>query len=337
MKKKVLSMLLCLAMVAGLAVGCSNKEVKDEGSDKKATSETKDGEKELVGFAISYTGNDFMQGLADNIKAKFEAEGYECQVASADGDATTQIEQIENFITMGAKVVLVMAVDPTGLQDVGKKAIDAGTQIVSFTTQIEGGETTYVGSADEKEIGESIAKLGSDWVDKTFVDAAAGSVETVIFGYSGTPEAAERSEGIKKIEENKKVKVTYMEPESNTLDAAQQAAENLFQTNSDTKLILCYNSGMSNGVNAYVMSGGSAVSDKAKFATFGSDVSEEVMANIAASKEDGSVVRGAVSLGNYETIWNDMWVPMQLILEDRLDEVKPEYLGSVELITADDL
>ncbi|WP_192451749.1 sugar ABC transporter substrate-binding protein [Candidatus Galacturonibacter soehngenii] len=334
MKNKMLRVFLCVTMVVMMVAGCSTKDSKKE--TEASSNEISSGvEKELVGFAISYTGNDFMQGLANMVKEKFESEGYECQVASADGDATTQIEQIENFVTMGAKMVLVMAVDPTGLQDVGKKAIESGTEIVAFTTKIEGGETTYVGSASEKEIGSAIATLGSDWIDKTFADAQDGTVETVIFGYSGTPEAAERSEGIKEeIAKNAKCKVTYMEPESNTLDAAQQAAENLFQTNPDTKLILCYNSGMSNGVNAYIMSSGLTVEDKA---TFGSDISGEVLANIGASKTNASIVRGAVSLGDYEAMWTDLWVPCKLILRGEVDQVKPEYLGETELITPDNM
>ncbi|WP_180272619.1 sugar ABC transporter substrate-binding protein [Konateibacter massiliensis] len=337
MKNKILSVILCVTMAATLLAGCSTKSDSSE-TGSTATSETTAStgvEKELVGFAISYTGNDFMQGLADAIQKKFELEGYECQVASADCDATTQIEQIENFVTMGAKMVVVMAVDPTGLQDVGKKAIEQGTAIVSFTTKIEGGETTYVGAASEKEIGTAIATLGSNWVNEAYADAADGSVETVVFGYSGTPEAAERSEGIKEeIEKNTKCKVTYIEPESNTLDAAQQAAENLYQTNPDTKLILCYNSGMSNGVNAYITSSGLTTSDKA---TFGSDVSAEVLANVGASKTDISIVRGVVSLGDYDTMWADLWVPCQLILSGQADKVEAEYLGETTLITADDL
>ena len=338
MKKKMISVLLGLAMVAGLLSGCGAKaedaakeETAAEGTTEPAAADKSD---TLVGFAISYTGNGFMQQLSNIVKEGFEKEGYTCEVASADGDATTQIEQIENFVTMGAKLVVVMGVDPTGLTDVGKRAMEQGTAIVAFTTKIEGGETTYVGSASEAEIGEGIAKLGSDWVDKTFADAGDGEIEAVIFGYSGTPEAAERSEAIKTaLADNAKLKITYMEPESNTLDAAQQAAENLFQTKPDTKLILCYNSGMSNGVNAYVMSGGSAVKDKSQFATFGSDISEEIINNIMASENNESVVRGCVSLGDFDTIWADLYAPCALILEGK--DVEPEYLGEIQLVTAE--
>lgn len=306
--KKLLGILLAGAIAMTVFAGCRNTSSSSSSSNEtttKVTNETSAAEKQLVGFAISYTGNDFMQALADGVKNKFIENGYDCEVAVANGDATKQIEQIENFTTMGAKLIIVMAVDPTGLTDVCKRARDAGVKIVAFTTDV-GEQDIYLGSASEKEIGAGVAKLASDWIDKTFPNEK--EVEAVVFGYSGTPEAAQRSEGIKEIATmNSKVKMTYIEPASNTLDAAQQSAENLFQTNPNVKVILCYNSGMSNGVNAYVMSAGSAVKDKAAFATFGSDFSEEVISNIKASKTNESVVRGVVSLGTMDDILRDVF------------------------------
>lgn len=331
--KKLISVLLCVCLMAAMVVGCGNQSADNgaqSGAAESGAAEAGTDEEIFIGFSISYTGNDFMQGLASYFEEFYTAKGYKVEVASADGDATKQIEQIENFTTMGADLVVVMGVDPTGLTDVCSRAMENGTKIVSFTTQIEGGENTYVGSADEQVIGEGIAQLGSDWVDATFPEAADGEVDVVVFGYSGTPEAAKRSEGIKAIANNSKVTMTYMEPESNTLDAAQMAAENLFQTNPGVDMILCYNSGMSNGVNAYVMTPGSNVEDVAKFATFGSDVSGEVMANIELSKTNESVVRGVISLGDYPMMFADLDVPVQKLLAG--EEVEPAYYGAIELI-----
>lgn len=324
MKLRNVSIMAVIAMLVTLG-GCNRSETKAKTEEPV--------KKQLVGFAISYTGNDFMQALAENVKQGFINKGYDCEVAVADGDATKQIEQIENFTTMGANMIVVMAVDPTGLTDVCKRARQKGCKVVAFTTDV-GEQDCYVGSASEEEIGEDVAKIGSNWINKTFPNE--DEVEVAIFGYTGTPEAALRTNGLKKITEfNSKVKVLYIEPKSNTLDAAQQSAENLFQTNKNIRAIICYNSGMCNGVNAYVMSTGSAVTDKAHFGTFGSDYTEEVAANLRASVKNESVVRGIISLGTMAEIVSQLVEPCDALLKGV--SVPAKITGKNTFVTADNV
>lgn len=324
--KKLFSVLLTGIMLLGMMAGCSSNSGADSEGKNDSTKE------KFVGFAISYTGNSFMQALADSVKAMFEEKEIKCEVAVADGNATKQIEQIENFITMGADLVIVMGVDPTGLTDVCKRAREAGTKVIGFTTDTKE-QDVYLGSPSEEVIGQNIAVLADQWLRETLSDKE----EVAILGYSGTPEAANRTKGMKeqfeKLQPN--AKVTFLEPESNTFDAAQKAAENLFQTNPNIKAVLCYNSGMALGVNAYVMSQGSAVSDKSKFGAFGADFNEEAAANIKASKSNESILRGVVSLGTMTDILNDIWGVSEKLLNNEAVEEKVE--GKVVNVTVDNV
>lgn len=329
--KKLFSLLLTGVMLVGTMVGCGSKEGTNSETPNTDTNNAK--EEKFVGFAISYTGNSFMQGLADGLKGMYESKGIKCEVAVADGDATKQIEQIENFTTMGADLVVVMGVDPTGLTDVCKRAREAGTKVIAFTTDTQE-QDVYLGSPSEQVIGENIAVLTNDWLTKTFGN---NEQEVAIFGYTGTPEAANRTNGMKEklasLAPN--AKVTYVEPESNTFDAAQKAAENLFQTNPNIKTILCYNSGMALGVNAYVMSQGSAIEDKAKFGAFGADFNEESAANIKASQNNESIVRGVVSLGTMNDIFNDIWYASEKLLNN--EDIPSKIEGKVINVTIDNV
>lgn len=325
--KKLLSLLLTGILLIISLVGCSTGGSSNEGSNDDNSQKEK-----FVGFAISYTGNGFMQGLADGVKSTFDSKGIRCEVAVADGDATKQIEQIENFTTMGADLVIVMGVDPTGLTDVCKRARDAGTKIVAFTTDT-GQQDVYLGVPSEEVIGKNISILANDWIESTFDK----EVEVAIFGYNGTPEASNRTKGMKEEFEKiaNKVKVIYVEPEANTFDAAQKAAENLFQTNPNVKAILSYNSGMANGVNAYVMSQGSVVKDKASFGTFGADFNDEVASNIKLSKTNESIVRGVVSLGTLDDIFADIWGASEKLLNG--ESIPEKIEGSVINVTIDNV
>ena len=75
--------------------------------------------------------------------------------------------------------IIVMAVDPSSLSDVLKKAQKAGIKIVAFSQETP--VYDVFSGADEFACGKSVAEMASKWIDKTFPDAAAGSIKVAIF------------------------------------------------------------------------------------------------------------------------------------------------------------
>jgi ribose transport system substrate-binding protein len=275
--KKVLGLVLTFLLVFGL-IGCQ-----------------KENETPKIGFAISYTSNAFFAALASNLETAVTDLGYEFQLAVADGSSTTQIQQIENMIAQKFDVIVIMAVDPTSLSDVITRAMNRGIKILNFTTDPGVGDV-YMGS-DQTLIGNKVVEIANKWVNATFPSAANGTVKVAIMEFKGTPEAVQRSTALQSITANPKVQLVTTIEVNNTTAAAQAAAENLFLTNPDLNLVLTYNSGMALGVNAYVMTPGSAVTNKAIFGIFGSDTTTEVLQNIKSSGTNASVLRGATQLG----------------------------------------
>lgn len=292
-------------MVVGLLAGCGQKSetTTTETTAKNAETTTtqapakKEPKDTLIALSISTTANDFMALVERELGNRFKAAGYKFESASADGSSQKQIEQIENFVSMGASEILVMAVENTSVTDVCKRAMEKGVKIYGFTTRLEAYDA-FMGS-DESKVGESIANIASKWVDKTYADAADGTVNAVIFSYSGNPDSAKRSEALASIAaKNKKIKITKtVELGDNNTDTALKATENLMQTNPETNLILCYNGAMAVGANSYAMSPNSLIKDKAKFGIFGSELTAEVTKAIQDSKTDASVLRGTAQIG----------------------------------------
>ncbi|MCM8709981.1 sugar ABC transporter substrate-binding protein [Clostridium sp. SYSU_GA19001] len=299
--KKFLSVLIASLMLTGVLAGCGQKTNTAPANSSSGTSTQAAAKKEpkdtLIALAISTTQNDFMAMVEKQLGDRFKAAGYKFESASADGNSQKQIEQIENFITMGASEIIVMAVENTSVTDVCKKAMEKGVKIYAFTTNT-GSYDAFMGS-DESKVGESIANLASKWVDKAFASAGDKTVNAVIFSYSGNPDAAARSKALASIaEKNKKVKITKtVELGDNNTDTALKATENLMQTNPETNVILCYNGSMAIGVNSYAMSPNSLIKDKSKFGVFGSELTTEVTKAIEDSKDNKSVLRGTAQLG----------------------------------------
>lgn len=303
-----ISLVLVLVFALGLFAGCSSPASSTATATTTAsasqattaasnTSTTKkdDGVKK-VGFLTPSAGTGFMAFLAGEIEKTFKAAGYEWNIAIADGDSKKQIEQIENFITLGVDTLVILAVEPTSLTDVLKKAQIAGIKVINFTTDPGVGDV-FMG-ADEEQVGNAVAEIASTWIDKNFPDAKDGEVQVAILEFRDTPEASHRSDGLAKIAEiNKKVTIVKKVQGGNQTAAAQSVAENLFLTNPAIKAVLTYNSAVALGVNAYVMTPGSAVTDKSKFGVFGADQDKEVCLKINDSLNNKSVVRGATQIG----------------------------------------
>jgi ribose transport system substrate-binding protein len=276
--KKIMTFLLVVFMSMTFLTACK----QDDGVKK-------------VGFVTPYASNGFLAMLASGLEESFVEAGYEWNIGVADFDVNKQIQQIENMITLEVDVLVVMAVDPTSLKDVLTTAKEKGVKVINFTTNTGVGDI-FVGS-DEKLIGQSVAELASSWIDTRFADATNGSVEVAILEFNGTPEAVHRSEGLQDIAKNSKVKIAVTQEVKNTRIDAQSAIENILLTYPNVKAVLTYNTGMALGVNDYALSQGAPIADLSAFGVFGSDNDPEVIAAIQASKENGSVLRGATQLG----------------------------------------
>lgn len=335
--KRMLGLIVVISAMVMLLVGCKdpgnttsgeNETSKGdetvnstEDAQSKKDDEVKVPEDTLVCLSISYSNNDFMAMLMDGFETKFTDNGYKFESASADGSVQKQIEQIENFVSMGADAIIVMAVEASSLTDACQRAMDNGTKVYAFTTNTSA--YSIFRGANDTIIGNTIAKLAANWIDEAFPEAEDGSVNVAIFEYIGSAEALERSEALHNVTGlTKKAKINTVVQIENTTDAGLQAAENLAQTNPETNVIICYNGGMAIGVNSYVMSPGSLFKDREYFGVFGSDKTEETIALISDSVNNEAVFRGTVLLGG----------DIQKTLVDVYDDIV-EMLSGVEYET----
>ncbi|HOZ71682.1 MAG TPA: sugar ABC transporter substrate-binding protein [Spirochaetales bacterium] len=108
--KKVLLVVLALMIVAGSAFA--------------------DGE--LIGVAMPTQSLQRWNQDGANMKAQLEAKGYRVDLQYANNDIITQIQQLENMITKGAKVLVIASIDGSVLSDVLKKAKASGIKVIAY-------------------------------------------------------------------------------------------------------------------------------------------------------------------------------------------------------------
>ncbi|RCX09920.1 monosaccharide ABC transporter substrate-binding protein (CUT2 family) [Anaerobacterium chartisolvens] len=332
--KKILCLLLAVVFVLGMAA-CGQQAATDpdastktESTEPKAEASTaapENTEKSsyYIGFSTLSTEGDFMSLLANQLTDKFTKAGHKFEVASSDFNPTKQIEQIENFISLGVDEIIIMAVDPSSLSDVVKKAMNKGIKIVAFSQETDQYDV-FLGS-DEFATGKQQAEMAAQWIEKAFPDAAPGSVEVAIFENRDKPTAAQRGDGLQEIAKlTPKAKVVKTVGVDTTPKGGQAAAENLMLTNPNVKVILSHNGDTAMGVDAYAMSLNSQIKDKAHFATFAVDFNGPAADSIKKSTENKSVWRGTVMMGKsldelFEKVFDNAIAALKGTLKDKKD------------------
>lgn len=280
------------------AASAEGTEKSSEAEGTAAAGEVKDIKGMTVGYCMPNTAESFLAWLSNGVQEKFKADGVKVDIANAAGDATTQISQIENFATSKTNLIIVMAVDPSGVADAIKRAQVAGSKVMVAGS--DPGAYDAIMYTDQYKDGTMIAEMGSEWINKTFPDAAEGSIK-----------------------DNQ---------------AAQAAMENIMQTNPDVKMVLSYNSAAAMGVNEYAMRPGSAVKDASKFAVFCSDSDDAALAEIADSAADKAVLRGLVKFGSNDLIGDTYnlarkmisGAPYEVKNPDPLTKITPENVAEFQ-------
>ncbi|MDO4189121.1 MAG: substrate-binding domain-containing protein, partial [Lachnospiraceae bacterium] len=197
MKKKVLSTLLSVAMVATLLVGCGAKTEAPaaEAPAPAATEEAAPVEEEVAEEAPAADGELISVGIINNdpnesgyrtandadLKKTFcEENGYSASFAySLKNDE--QIAAAQQFIQDGVDYLLLSAADTAGWDSVLKDAQDAGVEVILFDRTIDADPSLYLASivSDMAKEGENsvnwLLSQGKDELNVIHIQGVMGS------------------------------------------------------------------------------------------------------------------------------------------------------------------
>jgi len=138
----------------------------------------------LIGVAMPTKSLQRWNQDGENMKKELEAKGYQVDLQYANNDVNTQIQQIENMITKGCKVLVIASIDGSSLTNVLKKAADANVKVIAYDRLIM--ETDYVdyyATFDNFKVGE----LQGSYIEKALgLKEGKGPYNIELFG--GSPD-----------------------------------------------------------------------------------------------------------------------------------------------------
>ena len=138
----------------------------------------------LVGIAMPTKSSARWIADGDNLVKSLNDLGYETDLQYAEDDIPTQVSQVENMITKGAKVLVIAAIDGTTLADTLQKAADAGVKVLAYDRLIrDTPNVDYYTTFDNFKVGVLQA---NSIVDSLDLNNAAGPFNIELF--AGSPD-----------------------------------------------------------------------------------------------------------------------------------------------------
>ena len=161
MKRKLISVLLCVAMVATMLIGCgssSSEESSEEATEE--TTEAKDLADCKIGLSIHFKTDDYGVICSEGFEQACKDAGVgEYTVLDANSDASKQLSDIESFIAGGYDAIVVSPVDDQAVKDVINKAYDKGIKVVTITYVPDANVTSNIAAGNYDLSSEVCEKL----------------------------------------------------------------------------------------------------------------------------------------------------------------------------------
>ena len=347
MKKKILSALLCVAMVASLVIGCGAKEEAPAAeapaaTEEAATEETADAKTYKVGVAIYQFDDNFMTLYRNEIESYFktlETDDVKYEVTIVDGknDMATQSDQIQTFITQGMDVIICNLVQTSSAETIIDAVVAADIPLVLINREPLGdnGDESYAGildnagvcyvGADARQSGTYQGEIVLALDDKGDINGDGKVSYVMIQGDPENPDAQYRTQfSIKALTDaGMEVEELVNQVGMWATDKGQEiAATALSQHGDAVEVIFCNNDGMALGAAAAIEAAGRKVGEDIYL--LGVDALEECQQMVAEGTMTGTVLNDhigqshtavdvAVKALNGEAIDNYYWVDYVMI------------------------
>ena len=331
MKKKLLSVLLSVSMVAIMLTGCGSSGSKDDDSVKEsaesavqeATDAVKETGEEKEHYTFGYTcmdgTNPFFVILEQTIRETVEANGDTLISTDPANDVSLQITQIEDMISQGIDAIFLNPAEAEGILPALDQLKEAGIPIVNFDTEVADLSyvTSYAGSDNYnagKVCGEDLVKKVPNGGDIIVLDSP--TMNSVV----------DRTNGFLDAIKGKGFNIVAQQDAKGNLEVSMGIAEDLLQAHGDVVAIFGGNDPTALGALAAANAAG--ITD---CKIYGVDGSPDIKAELASGE---SLIEGTGAQSPIGIAKTSAEIMYKIMAGETVDD---RYPVETFLITADNV
>jgi ribose transport system substrate-binding protein len=233
-----------LVLLSAMALSaCSNGD-NDGGSGGGGGG---DGKVDKVGLMLQDISNPFFASMQKSMEQAADDQGFDLNVQDGRQDLGTQNDQIDTFIQQGMDLILLNAVDSSGIASAVARAKAAGITVVAVDVDAEGADAAV--TTDNVEAGRQSCQA--------LVDALGGTGNILVV--EGTPTTApqDRVKGCDEVlAANTGVKVLARQAGKNDRASGLALTTDMLTANQDVKGIFAINDPEALGADLAVQQAG---------------------------------------------------------------------------------
>lgn len=302
--KKMLALLMAAVILLCMFAACSTTEDEpsqtsvgsapdpSQNADNPPPSEPTE-ETKFIACAANNLNDGFIVGLVNTIEEYCKADGITFQATSCESNIALQIEQIENFVSMGVNAIICMPKSTDGLKDTALSAMERGTYMIYLGGTPSDYYISGLVNVSQELVGEAAAKMALKWVDAAYPEG----VKAALYRYTTTDEMISRTDAMEEVfREDGRVNIVFVKDLiEGALVSGYTGAEEALTYDPEIRLFMCFSSSVALGASNYIMSRTDLNSEE--YATFGSEDDADARAAIDLSQTGESRMLGLIAYG----------------------------------------
>lgn len=173
--------------------GTTTGSTADAASKENTVNGTADGAKPLIGYSLN-SMDSTMKTMADYFENVAGERGWEAVLVNANGDVSTELNNMESLMNMGCEAVVIMGCDTEGSAAAVEELGAAGIPVIIAGRSIAAGEDSYYTyvAGDHHEAGQVQGKYLNDLLK---ADDSLNLNVAFLYGQSGSSSVEQRYQG----------------------------------------------------------------------------------------------------------------------------------------------